>query len=340
MWQVTTLEVALLRPWPVDVDRIVANEIADAEQTVALYTPALDIFWSSQGPLGSRPTKADHERARQEFRDRLPDYAERLRAWLEEYTAAARARADTFDLTLELENARDGGHAEAVHVVVELPPTVKVVEERATMPLPPEPPRYQPPRPRAPFDSSRAFARVSPIDVSSLAWTPNSVLNPTSEWRERDNGRVLEVSAGDVHASRSVALGDSLLVRADGAGKHELRWTVYTNSARQPTIGTLTLIVSPDAARPAFGRLRGITSYPDVPLRDDEGEIVHDVRTADPPRRPEPQDERDEATSPKDVVWRLRDRRAEMEWHALGLDPANDGPLDKTTPDDVRRVDR
>lgn len=339
---VTTLEATSQRPWPIDVERIVSNEVADALQTVTLYTRAHEVYWSSMGPFGSRPTKADHERAKQDFRDRLPRYAEELRSWLEQYAAAARARADAFNLTLELANAADGAHAEDVLVVLELPATLDIVEETPELPLPPERPQYSPPRPKARLDAflRPSYLGVRPIDFSPPT-SPATAAQLRRGWRARAGGRRLEASAGDVHAARSVALPEPPVVRAHGPGEHVVGWTAYTKSADQPTTGTLTLVVPADPPRSAFGRLAGITAYPEVPLVDDDGNVVHAVRSTDPPERPKRQemDGETSADTAEQIFLALRDSRDEMVWQSLGLDPANDGPLDKTTPDDVRTAD-
>jgi len=130
----------------------------------------------------------------------------------------------------------------------------------------------------------------------------------------------LETAAGQVHAGRSIDVGESLLVLADRAGRHEIRWTAYTKSARKATHGTITLVVPRNSDRPAFGRMHGIVSFPDVPIVVDDGEVVHAVRVADPPLSPPTGD------GTGDVFDELRRAHAYWEWDAFGLDPVSDGP--------------
>jgi hypothetical protein len=67
-----------------------------------------------------------------------------------------------------------------------------------------------------------------------------------------------------------------------------------------------------EADRPPFGRLAGITSFPDVPILDEDHEIVHDMRVRDPPARPQ----FDEA-NPDGLVERLHQAGEVMAWDAL-----------------------
>lgn len=89
-------------------------------------------------------------------------------------------------------------------------------------------------------------------------------------WKFTDGGRHLEVRVGDLHAGRSLAIDELLLLQADGVGEHEVGWSAYTKSARRTSEGMLKLAVpAPDPGRAAFGRLAGVTAYPDVMLVDD-----------------------------------------------------------------------
>jgi hypothetical protein len=139
-----------------------------------------------------------------------------------------------------------------------------------------------------------------------------------------EDGRRLEANVGDVHPDRCVTVDESLLLRASGIGRHTVKWTAYSKSARKAASGTLVLEVPPDPQRPAFGRLQGIMSYPDVPLVEGKGEIVKQVRESDPPARP------DAGSASSGGLEHLREARAFLEWRTLGLDPADDGP-DRST---------
>jgi hypothetical protein len=74
----------------------------------------------------------------------------------------------------------------------------------------------------------------------------------------------------------------------------------------------------PAPERPAFKRLRGIESFPDLPFVDDDGEVVREARTDDPPTRPP---ERPNGGSALDL---LLEGRAYGEWQALGLADGED----------------
>jgi hypothetical protein len=157
-------------------------------------------------------------------------------------------------------------------------------------------------------DFARVLRRPAEISLHKAAWTQSA------------DGSRIEAKAGDVHPGRSVSVGEPVLLRAPGPGSHVLRWSAYTKSARTAVRGTITLEVPTDPPRPAFGRLAGITAYPDVPLIDDDGEERREVRQDDPPLRPQPED------SSGDAFASIRAASALWQWKALGLDPADDGP--------------
>jgi hypothetical protein len=313
-----------LPPWPFDAERVVANERVVAQQTVTHDSAARGALHSTMDPLAVRPSPADHEQAREEFAEELDGFESELRAWLSGYAEATRAHSRTLDLTLHVMNAESGAHAEPVTVEVALPVTLEVVEEWPTAEVPPGTPRYQPPRPRSlstvyedvlprpRLELDPMLFRSPPVDAISLR---------DPQWQLRDGGRTLEATVGDLHAGRAVKVGEPLLLRATETGSHEIRWTVYTRSARRPATGTILVEMPPAApGRPAFGRLHGITSYADVPLVDAEGEVVHPVRTTDPPLHPPATEEVD------GVIAVLEQAGRRWEWEALGLDPATDGP--------------
>ena len=310
---------SLARPWPVDVARVVANEIADAVETAKRRDSSLDNFFTLGEPFAIRPSEADHEQAREKFKTKVEDFGDALRSWLAEYIEAARARADTFEVQIAVRNAPSGAHAEAVTVLLELPETVSVVEGRPTVAGPPERPIYQPPRPRSlASDVGLGPRPLFDFSVSQPTEIPLSFRN--QGWQGIESNERLEASAGDIHPDRQVSVGEPLFLRAAGPGQHVVGWTAYTKSARKSGTGTIILEVPTDSARPAFGRLHGITSYPDVPLVDEDGEVIHPVRDCDPPTRPEPGEEGDSPFA------RLREANALARWRLLGLDPADDGP--------------
>jgi len=307
------------RPWPVDADRVVENEVADARETANRRHSVLDNFLARSEPFAVRPTQADHEQAREEFEKEVDAFEAALRGWLTEYTDAAHAYADTFEVSIVVRNAASGAHAEAVTLILDLPETVEAGADRPTLSPPPDRPSYQPPRPRVPthdlgFRRPPFFGTSAsrPIEI------PTSLRNPS--WNAVDGGKQLEASAGDVHPGREVAVGEPLVLRAFGPGRHVIGWTAYTKSARRSAAGTIALEIPPDPARPAFGRLHGIVSYPDAPLVDEDGKVVRAVRDSEPATRPEHAEEDD------GPLTALREANALARWRMLGLDPADDGP--------------
>lgn len=310
------------RPWPVDAQRVLANEVDEARETAKRRHAALDNFMHLSGPFTVRPSEADHQRAQEKFKEEVAGFADELLDWLTKYADAARAYADTFDVTIMLRNAASGAHAEAVTVVLDLPEAVAIAENRPDLPPPPDRPAYQPPRGRSisPIGSVSHLPRLT-VDLARAIVKPAQISWRDPTWKISEGGRHLEASAGDIHPDRSASVGESLFFRTSAPGRHAIRWTTYTKSARKAASGTITLEVPPDPLRPAFGRLHGITSYPDVPFVDEDGEVLKHVRVSDPPARPEPKGEGDD-----DVFGALREANALWEWRALGLDPADDGP--------------
>jgi hypothetical protein len=313
------------RPWPIDVDRVLVNEVADARETATARHAALDNFLTLSEPFAIRPGEAAHSRAQEAFEEEVDSFERELRAWLDDYEEAARVRADIFGVNVLVDNATTGAHAETVIVILDLPDSVAVADDQPTMHLPPERPSYQPPRARPAFSeavSPGPFPRVTDFATMIASRTQIPLQKPA--WKVSEDGLRLEASVGDVHPGRCVRVDEPLLLRASGIGRHAIKWTVYSKGNRKAASGTLAMEVPPDSRRPGFGRLHGITSYPDVPLVKADGEIVREVRDSDPPARPDPK------SADNDLLENLREARAFLEWRALGLDPADDGP-DRST---------
>lgn len=325
--------VPAARPWPIDAERIVANEVADARETAKRRRAPFESFMRLQEPFALRPSEADHEQAQEDFEGEVAHFAEELREWLNEYVVAVSVYANTFEVAVVLRNAASGAYAEAVSLVLELPEGLEVADGRPDLSMPPERPVYEPPRPR----SFASLAPVSPIQtrIHDLA---RAIVNPVkipwheTTWTLSEDGRHLETRSGDIHPDRSVTIGERVFLRALGPGAHVIRWTTYTKSARRPVGGTFILEVPPDPPRPAFGRLDGLMSYPDIPLIGGDGEVERNPRSSDPPARPKPSDEGD------DVFGSLREANAFLRWRTLGLDPADDGP-DRSTVSEAKRAD-
>jgi hypothetical protein len=321
-----TIIAPRLPPWPVDVERVIANEVVEAEATIQVGGSLSALNMVSAGPLAVPPSKQDHERARDNFKASLTRYEEELGDWLRDYHDAAIASFETFELTIRLLNASSSAHAEGVTVVLELPLTVSETDEVPTFEPPPERPSYQPPRPRS-FGELRFDRQYLPLvrpGINMLPTIPRLNVNSQKPcWTASAEGRSLQAGVGEVHAGRTVAVATPLLLRVRGVGTHQIRWHAYTRSARRAADGVLTLVVpAGDPARPAFGRLEGVISYPDVDLvGDDTGEVIVAARTSDPLARPS------DVRHGTDLLDRLRESRALMDWLALGLDPATDGAM-------------
>jgi hypothetical protein len=110
------VEATILRPWPVDVDRIVAHEVEVARASEQLGdSDVLNRLVGMGDPFAIRPSQAQKDRALATFRQDIEEFADGLHEWLDTYvvTAGERSRTVALDFTI----AR-GAHAEAVTLVL------------------------------------------------------------------------------------------------------------------------------------------------------------------------------------------------------------------------------
>jgi hypothetical protein len=299
------------RPWPVDIDRVVTNEIerlteeAQAREATVRRPGALVVY---SGALMTRPRPEEYDKAREKFVEELSTYESELREWLRGYCQAADERSRTFELSLVVNSSKRGAYAEDVTLVIELPLGAEITEEWATTTVPPEPPTYVPPQPRSLVDLPRlTFAGV---DLTSFDFPE---VPRISIWRVSSDGHRVETGLGAIHHGRSIEIGEPLTVRVPCEGRHKLQWTLYVKNGRRHCSGALELVVPRTPERPAFRRLHGIESFPDVPFIDEDGKVVREPRTEDPPTSPPAG-----PTGESAIEW-LVEGRAYDEWFALGL---------------------
>ena len=309
---VETVVSSILPPWPFDADRIVAHEMtrlreeATAIEKFARKGP--DALLRGADPFVRRPGDREYQRAREQFEEKLDDFEQALRAWLEEYGDAAEWRARTFELPLRVTSATSGVYAEDVVLTIDLPEGAEIVEEWPTVSTPPEAPAYVAPQPR----SALEFSRPSYAGIGVPA-NPTESVPDLSLWQVRSDGRRVGRSLGNVHHDSTVEIDEPLLVRVPEAGRHTLTWTLRTKNGRRHRRGTLEVVVPVAEPRPPFARLHGLETYPDVPFFDDDGEVVREARTSDPPTEPP------EVPDDGEVISRLRGAAALRDWLALGL---------------------
>lgn len=305
-------------PWPIDIDAIVDSATGDALATISRPTPMTAnarILKTTSDPFVVQPSEEDHEAAEAEFRKRVEAYGTSLQAWLTSYQALAQAHSETFEMRLAVVNTSKM-FAEALTVLVELPETVTLLEQVPDHKPPPDQPRYAPPQPRriAPF-STPTLPRFTP---PSYLGDIEALLPPRRRTWDTSDPRCALTTVAEAHAQHALDINEPLLLRAHGAGEHEIHWRILTKSLRQPATGTVTLVVpANDESRPPFQRLDGILAFPDVPL-ESRGEIAHPVRTDDPPPCPE--------LPPNPTAQeRIQHRLRMNQWLALGLDPGTGG---------------
>lgn len=346
-----------LAPWPLDRERILANESAEALATVR--DPGILDSILTSGTMGfvSRPSEDETQQAKEKFAAEVETYKVELGKWLEQYVATAQARWESFAVSLAVSNASGAAHAEALELVLELPERVSRGEAPEAIEAPPKRPTYEPPRPRSllpglagwrgPFPQVTPIAKLGLQDVLPLGGGRRDA------WQESADGRRLNAPSLDVQPGRSVEITAPLWLRARGPGVHEIAWTAYSQSLDRPVSGSFQLVVPEgDRQRPPFGRVEGILRFPDVELEieADEGEREAEaggdeekprqppVRSADPPLAPPSEDAEGEGGGDALVVLRQASRR--WEWEALGLDPALDGPSSERVQVGEARISR
>lgn len=337
--------VSALRPWPIAIDRIVRNEVDEARATASESSSTIQMLTTAMYSV-TRPSEREIAESKTKHAVTVDAFEAELREWLREYAAAARLHSELYELEVGVSNAPNGAHAEAIELVLDLPESVTILDERPSMPRPPKRPMYSPPV-RAQWAEDALHRAQMPIVRSVVDFLDNAtpfMPKRDSCWQPIEGGRKQLWKVADVQPSRTVRAPDMLLVRAAGAGEHVITWHAYTKSDQEQAAGTITIIVpEDDANRPAFGRLHGITAYPDVPLVDDRDEedsdeddvfaddiVLDRVRNADPPVTPPGRrDERsrvlERSDDSSDVLAALDSASRYWEWQALGLDPAHDG---------------
>ena len=307
------IEAPTLRPWPVDVDRIVALELESARATEQIGNGILDKFLGLGDPLAIKPSQSEKNRALEAFREEVDKFGVDVRAWLVRYVTAADEGSRTFELRFEVVSGPRGAPAENVALEIELPPGVDLVDEWPTVEPPPKRPRYSPPRPCSISDISRHPIIATPITpvVGPEVLSPLFGRLGQSIWKISTDERRIEASLGNVHHGRTRELGEALLVRTAGTGDYELRWTMFATNSRRHCKGTLTLVVPPTPARPAFGTMEAIRRFPDVPVVD--GDVIVPARTDDPPIEPPG------PAAGTGLDDRMAALSASRDWHGLGF---------------------
>lgn len=311
--------------WPVAADRIVANE----RIRLAGHLDAHEKFTkTSVGAFtfGSMPVSDQaYADARDAFLAKADEYGESLRRWLTEYDHATAIDETTFRLRFSVGNGENWtSHAEGVRLEIALPDSVRRVHRAPSVQLPLAAPDYEPP-PRQPvfgralagYAGQLAYRRVEPLSATPQLKKLRAPLGEIqrSAWADRNGGSDVWAEVGDVYVGGSQEITEELILQLTEPTV-TLQWRLLFKDGS--TRGSLTLRrPEPRATVPAFGRLAGLLSYPDVAITDDAGEIVHAKRMSDPPlAAPSSRDE-----PSHDVLGRLRMITAVNEWEELGLDP-------------------
>lgn len=327
----------VLRPWPIDVDRIVAHQLETARESEQLGDSLLSRLPGLTDPFSVPPSQQQKDSALEKFRGQLDEFESELREWLSAYITAADLRARTFELDFQVMSAPSGAHAEAVSLVIEVPPDVEIVDSWPTVEPPPKTPVYSPPRPqsisalaRRPMAGAGSYgSSIISRAAKPLAFGPPG---PPPIWSISKDGHQIEAELGDVHHGRTRELDDTLMLRAARSGEFELRWTMYVKNSRKHSSGSITLVVPEAPPRPAFGTLAALERYPDVPFVDeDDDEVKVVARTEDPPTQRPPLSTGNELTARLNEVVALHD------WQMLGFESA-DEDSDGRDPDDDQAI--
>jgi hypothetical protein len=309
------------QPWPFYAETIInaekkrLAEEGDAYENMAKGPTGLFL----RGALTAPPSAAAYERARRTFDNKVDEHADALRQWLADYRDQADQRARTFELDLRVTAGHRGAYAEDVSLVLALPAGAEIVDRQPTISSPPEPPTYESPPSRPLFGAPEFVSTaslVAPLRVPSFDL--GATLAKVSVWTIDENDSRATASLGSVHHGSSVRIREPLLVRVPSTGRFEIAWTLLAKNSRRHVSGTLALLVSEAESRPAFRRLQGIKAFPDVAFVNDDGDVVQEPRTEDPPIAP-PQPSAVTGSTGDAVLDRLRQRHGLLEWQRLGL---------------------
>jgi hypothetical protein len=311
------------QPWPFDADAIVEAETrrlaeaGDAFERMAKGPGGIVL----RGALSTPPSASAYERARRTFDGQVSEYADALRQWLSDYRDRADQLARTFELDLRVTAGRRGAYAEDVSLKLSIPTGVEIVRAKPTICPPPDAPAYESPRSQPLFvtpefvspASIASLARIRPLDVEP------ATARKVSAWTIDKTGHEARASLGSVHHGSFVPVPGTVFIRAPSTGRFEITWTLFAKNSRRHATGVLALDIPELASGPAFKRLQGIMTFPDVPLVKDDGEVLLAGRTEDPPTSPPDRTDLPDATGEDALIVHLRERRRLLEWQCLGI---------------------
>lgn len=335
---VDTVESKTLSPLQLDVDRVIAYEVSCLQEKAAATEKMVRnspmMLFRTVDQFARQPSDRDYQQARGRFSEKLNEYEGKLRTWLEEYRDAAYRRAFTFELSLGVVSGKSGAYAEDVVLTIDFPEGVEIVDEWPTVAPPPEPPAYILPPPRSAVEIARSsYPKLDPGTLMSLI--SHDVLPNVSSWQTQSDGLGVLRQLGNIHHDSTVQLDGPLLLQAVSDGPHTLAWTLRTKNGLRHRDGTIDLVFPTTEQHPPLTRLHGIESFPDVPFVDEDGQVVREARTSDPPTEPPARSRTD------DLLGQLRDAAAWNEWHALGIgvdaDDREDDVGSGLTTDDAAR---
>lgn len=332
--------VAGLPPYPFDLDRLIANEVAVLRRDGRAYAKAsrntalaASAIAATISPWVRQPQEADYEEAWNAYLEDIDSYAADLREWLLEYHGEADLCSRTFTLQLQVISAPRGAFAEHVRLEIALPEGFQVVGEMPTIDEPPCAPSYEPPRAMDVSDRFGIFGtpvRYPRSEIVLPHWERPVLPAVGPTWAVTRDGRQVELALSDIQAGRTAEIEPRLRLRAPSQGRFALDWRLLTSSGGRHCEGTLFLLVPTAEDRLPFKRLEGILKFPDVPILDGAGDVVRPVRTEDPAQSPPA------ATTTRDapLLERMADVAALNAWQELGLGD----DVDET--DEVVRVRR
>jgi hypothetical protein len=312
----TSVHSPIPSPWPVHDEAVLEHELEAVRETAdgldRLARKGATGLLVPQSAFAIRPSRETHDRARRAFDREIDEYAIKLAEWLAGYHACADRRSRTFELSIGVLSARRGAYAEDVTVVIELPPEIEIAELVEEVDAPPEPPTYEPPRPRDPL----AFAAPSYPTIRRVPWNAMRDSLPAvdrSGWQQSEDGRLLQRRLGNLHHNATHHVDEPLVLRVRNAGSHAITWTLRTRNGRRHRSGELRLVLPEAPDRPAITRLEGIRRFPDVSLMDEDGNLVAAARTSDPPTEAPP------SIGDGSVIGRLSTKVANKRWEELGI---------------------
>lgn len=243
-----TSRVTLGRRRPLDAERLTAELI---ERARTREPPGTDAYWSAELARGGRHRRPTDEE-RQDFREAVGRYEERVRSWLSEVDAWLAECSRVFVASV-LQSNDSAVTAKEAEVELILPADFEPVEELPEFPPPPETPDfpYHPTPMEMMRQTSRRLAETGPPPpgwLSSLVSPMRAVSLWEPDYDRLPNGLRVSYARQPIRHRQTERTGNPLKVRARSLGAFEVPWKVHAENLPHPREGTWKVDVHDEVA--------------------------------------------------------------------------------------------